>query len=233
MISAKQKLEIEKYLISKNLPLDILLEVKDHFLNQIDNLQIENKESFDAAFENTKEKWSEDLKQAKYYNGKSIALIAKNIKDKAVNKILLKASLSVFIMLLLLFSLSKLIDKNDFSEFLRYAIIIFFSLPGIFVMRYTKLYHLSFKNKKIRLNIYQGYEGLCMYFGFFFPFIYSYYTNTGERILNFFYNSSENFADIIILMITSGTYFFTIFMQVSFIKSVKKIKNSIQDLREL
>jgi len=90
MISAKQKLEIEKYLISKNLPLDILLEVKDHFLNQIDNLQIENKESFDAAFENTKEKWSEDLKQAKYYKGRSIALIAKNIKDKAVNKILLK-----------------------------------------------------------------------------------------------------------------------------------------------
>jgi len=38
MISAEQKLQIEQYLISKKLPLDILLEVKDHMILQMEDV---------------------------------------------------------------------------------------------------------------------------------------------------------------------------------------------------
>lgn len=233
MISEEQELEIEKYLMSKNLPLDILFEVKDHFMTQIDCFQIEKKVSFDTAFRDTKEIWKEDLKQVKYYNEKEIASFAKDIKDKNAKKKLRRSVLSTIVAITVLFSLSRLMGKSDFSEFFMYAIIIFVSVPGIFVLRYMKFYHLSFQNKKTRLNIYQGYEGLSMYFGFLFPFITGYYSQAGDGIYQFFSGSIDEFTDILFFTIISLSYFFTIFMQVGFIKSAKKMTNEINRLHRL
>ena len=62
MITELQLTEIRNYLLSKKLPIDILIEVNDHFISQISDLQREENLSFEEAFEKTKENWKEELK---------------------------------------------------------------------------------------------------------------------------------------------------------------------------
>ncbi|MEN5131033.1 hypothetical protein [Elizabethkingia anophelis] len=57
-----QDKKITDYLIEKRLPLDILLEVKDHMEDQIAALETEQNLTFDDAFEQTKISWEQDLK---------------------------------------------------------------------------------------------------------------------------------------------------------------------------
>ena len=62
MITELQLTEIRNYLLSKKLPIDILIEVNDHFVSQITDLQREENLSFEEAFEKTKENWKEEFK---------------------------------------------------------------------------------------------------------------------------------------------------------------------------
>ena len=57
-----QLTEIRNYLLSKKLPIDILIEVNDHFVSQINDLQREENLSYEDAFEKTKENDFKDLK---------------------------------------------------------------------------------------------------------------------------------------------------------------------------
>ena len=61
-MNESQLTEIRNYLLSKKLPIDILMEVNDHFVSQISDLQREENLSFEEAFEKTKENWKEELK---------------------------------------------------------------------------------------------------------------------------------------------------------------------------
>ena len=65
MITVQQQNEIRDYLLSKNLPIDILMEVQDHFLSQIDELQKGNM-SFEEAFKTVKNSWFTELRFSKY-----------------------------------------------------------------------------------------------------------------------------------------------------------------------
>ena len=56
-----QLTEIRQYLLSKKLPIDILIEINDHFISQITDLQKEENLGFEEAFEEVKENWQEDL----------------------------------------------------------------------------------------------------------------------------------------------------------------------------
>lgn len=62
-----QLTEIRNYLLSKKLPIDILIEVNDHFVSQINDLQREENLSFEEAFEKTKLSWEKELKP--YWHG--------------------------------------------------------------------------------------------------------------------------------------------------------------------
>lgn len=50
MITKEQEKQIFDYLIFHRLPLDILLEVKDHMISQIADIQITESFNFDEAF---------------------------------------------------------------------------------------------------------------------------------------------------------------------------------------
>jgi len=54
MITEPQLSEIRNYLLSKQLPIDILIEVEDHLVDQIENLQSSEKLSFADAFDKAK-----------------------------------------------------------------------------------------------------------------------------------------------------------------------------------
>ena len=67
MFTETQLTEIRNYLLSKKLPIDILIEVNDHFISQISDLQREENLSYEDAFEKTKLSWHKELKP--YYHG--------------------------------------------------------------------------------------------------------------------------------------------------------------------
>ena len=62
MITEIQLTEIRNYLLSKKLPIDILIEVNDHFISQISDLQRDENLSFEEAFEKVKDNWKEELR---------------------------------------------------------------------------------------------------------------------------------------------------------------------------
>ena len=66
-MTESQLSEIRNYLLSKKLPIDILIEVNDHFVSQINDLQREENLSFEEAFEKTKVSWEKELKP--YWRG--------------------------------------------------------------------------------------------------------------------------------------------------------------------
>ncbi len=59
MLSETQLTEIRNYLLSKKLPIDILIEVNDHFISQISDVQREENLSFEESFEKLKDDWKE------------------------------------------------------------------------------------------------------------------------------------------------------------------------------
>lgn len=61
MITEPQLTEIRNYLLTKKLPIDILLEVQDHFISQIFSIQQEENLDFEVAFANVKESWRKEL----------------------------------------------------------------------------------------------------------------------------------------------------------------------------
>ena len=61
MLNESQLTDIRNYLLTKKLPIDILLEVQDHFISQISSIQQEENLEFEAAFAKVKESWRKEL----------------------------------------------------------------------------------------------------------------------------------------------------------------------------
>lgn len=95
MIPNKQEQQVIDYLILHKLPLDILLEVKDHMISQVLDIQINENLSFDEAFHKTQKLWESEFKTTKYsvFFKEEIPVIVKKIVKTRYNIILKKAFL--------------------------------------------------------------------------------------------------------------------------------------------
>ncbi|WP_288461644.1 hypothetical protein [uncultured Chryseobacterium sp.] len=95
MITEKHEQEITDYLIFHRLPLDILVEVKDHMISQIADIQMEENVGFDEAFLKTKKLWGSEFKMTKYsvFYSEEIPVIVKKIAKARYNNILKKSLL--------------------------------------------------------------------------------------------------------------------------------------------
>lgn len=67
MMNEIQLTEIRNYLLTKKLPIDILIEVQDYFVTQILDLQREENLSFEDALKMVKKQWHDELKP--YWKG--------------------------------------------------------------------------------------------------------------------------------------------------------------------
>ena len=81
-MTERQLTEIRNYLLSKKLPIDILIEVNDHFVSQINDLQREENLSYEDAFEKTKENWKEELSFSTIYSNNSDVVLLRKIKQR-------------------------------------------------------------------------------------------------------------------------------------------------------
>ena len=87
-----QLTEIRNYLLAKKLPIDILIEVNDHFVSQILDIQREENLGFEDAFEKVKLKWGGDfiLVRKNFFSSKKIPKIAYEIDLQQNKKLFLK-----------------------------------------------------------------------------------------------------------------------------------------------
>jgi len=224
MISVEHKKEIRDYLLSKKLPLDILMELEDHFLTQIDTLRIQNI-SFKNAFDEVKQIWKEDLKLEKAYNGKEIAVFVKDTKDKEMVKIFRKSFFVFLMMNAVVFMLCMLLEKEVFSEILPVLIMVLTSIPAIHFLRYINNFNYVHQFKKIKLNIFHSSNAIIILGGAFQPFLLGKYGKIGLQIYKGFeQNSLTGILSLIIFSGCVGLYSYGFFIQMAFMKSLRKMK---------
>ena len=89
MITPEQNKEITQYLVAKNLPIDLVLEVKDHMIEQIESME---NLCFEEAFEQVKISWKvEFIYKFSFSRLKMITKYEKNITQNIHSKFLLNA----------------------------------------------------------------------------------------------------------------------------------------------
>jgi hypothetical protein len=91
MITETQRTEIRQYLVTKNLPLDVIMEIEDHFVSQIENFEFDRNNTFEQAFYKTKLIWMGDF-QMVWKSLISFGKVPRIVKDMqiATTKILVK-----------------------------------------------------------------------------------------------------------------------------------------------
>ncbi len=231
MITETQLTEIRNYLLSKKLPIDILIEVNDHFVSQILDIQREENLGFDEAFEKVKENWKEELTFEAVLMGTSQVKFLTKIKRKQNLDFFLFA-LKIFATILISsFLISNFGNVNIFIYFFSAILILSFSTPLIIKMMNYKNFELSRKYKKIQLNSLQSISNIgsisIMYFFIFFKDFFKkseqvFYILNGNyvRILNI----NERNATMLCIM-TFILIFLFIFFSIKLYFFAKKVKD--------
>jgi len=99
MINEEQDQQVTNYLVLHKLPLDILLEVKDHMISQVLDMQKNDNLTFDEAFHQTQKLWEDEFKMTKYavFFSEEIPVIVKKIVKAKYNSLLKKSLLLALI----------------------------------------------------------------------------------------------------------------------------------------
>jgi len=227
MITEQQESEIRNYLLSKKLPIDILIEVNDHFASQINDLQREENLSFEEAFEKTKENWKEEFKTTvPFYviankDKRAITNFEKKIR-KIENYNVLKISLTIsFFQLSLFFILSNFYEVKN----LRTYFFIFFIFPFLTIVYNYIFNSLAYKEKfkDFKFSVYHWRIFLIFSLGYFgLQYIKPFdevISNLHQNKLNF-----ETLTKLIVFIILIIGFNYTGVAQFKFAQTMKKVK---------
>ena len=232
MTTETQLTEIRNYLLSKKLPIDILIEVNDHFVSQISDLQRDENLNFEEAFEKVKESWGKELKP--YWRG--------NLNLEDISDFMIKTK--------------KEIDKSNFSFAIKYSILPFlmvfifafylepksFSyltftlLLGLFLYSLSNYYShyqdfkIAKKYKKYVLTLHQN--TIFIFIILISPMmnIYSRFFNEPEKLqkLMTFRSNKPVFVEIVFIFMSVYLIIFCVFFSIS---SQKKYLEQIQKVK--
>jgi len=167
MISKEQEQQITDYLIFHRLPVDILLEVKDHMTEQVSDIQMQENLDFDKAFLKTQKLWADEFKMTGYpvfYSEQIPVIIKKIVKEKY--SIIIKKSfwfgiLSFAVNFMLIYISSDQEVYNDLFRFYNSLFVLIPFLFWIFSPEMRKYVRRDFKYKgKLFYTLYQRNLGL-------------------------------------------------------------------------
>ncbi len=151
MLLQKQEKAVTDYLIFHKLPLDILLEVKDHMLSQIADIQNEDNTSFEEAFHQTQKLWENEFKLTSYSllcREQIPVILKKMVKEKyniIFKKFLLFGLASITVNLLLIYFSADQEMYNDFFRFYNSLMVMIPFLYWIFNKNMRKYMRSDFK----------------------------------------------------------------------------------------
>lgn len=168
MISSEEKLQVENYLIWKKLPLDILLEVKDHMISQIEDCMNDERISFEKAFSRVELSWRGSFSLTKYwmfYGNDKIPLIVKKILKEKYYQIFKKAFVFALISFIInIFLIFYARNVEQYKTFFHLQNALFVAVPTLILalnFRMLKYIRADFKFKgRIFYTMYQKNVGL-------------------------------------------------------------------------
>lgn len=144
----EHKQAITDYLILHQLPLDILLEVKDHMLSQVADIQAEENKNFKEAFHKTQKLWESEFQMTKYslFYTEEIPVIVKKIVKARNNHLLKKSVLLGLISLAISFIFIYLAgDADHYTDLFRIQNGLFIVVPVmIWVFNYKMLKYIRY-----------------------------------------------------------------------------------------
>ena len=239
MFTDSQLTEIRNYLLSKKLPIDILIEVNDHFVSQINDLQREENLSYEDAFEKTKESWKDELKIEFSFFGDNESKIIKRIKKKQNIEFLTKTRKIYLPFLISSFLLANFSNINIFKIFNTSIFIAVLVIPIIIQFYYFKDFQLAKNYKKNQLNTMQS---INSFGSIAIMYIFLFSKDLLKKSEQFFYIISGNYRRILDIDQRNATllyvmiyliifwFIFLILKQISFIKKVKEVKPFLKQL---
>ncbi|WP_431610483.1 hypothetical protein [Chryseobacterium sp. 'Rf worker isolate 10'] len=169
MITEEQENKITDYLVAQELSLDILVEIRDHMISQISDIQFNENINFEEAFLKVKESWNGEFIMVNYlfFYPTKIPLIAKGIIQEKYS-VLFKKSLIVGVLafavnLLLIFISGNQKQYDLFFKLLNGSFVLATILIWILNYKIWKYIKADFKYKgKSLYTMYQQNLGLMV-----------------------------------------------------------------------
>lgn len=239
MISKLEEAEIRDYLLSKKLPIDILIEVQDHFISEIYNLEREKDLQFSDAFKEVKENWRKDLSLS--WKGEFSLIdstdftrkITKQIERANILQSLKFAILSVLMVILV----ANFTNVNFFQAFFIAIIFLPFSYASINYIKHYKEFRLPKKYQSQILTLHQN--SILMFFLIISPMINTFSKifdkpKEFQEMLSFHFSGIANLK--IIIVILSLLLFFigisySLISQKKYLKQIKTVKPFLKYLK--
>lgn len=169
MYSNKEEKQVTDYLLFHKLPLDILLEVKDHMISQVSDIRAHEDLTFEEAFHKTQKLWENDFRATKYsvFFQEEIPVIVKKIIKARNNSLLKKSALLGLMSLALTLALIYLAeDVSIYTAFFRIQNGLFILIPlMIWAFHYKLLKYMKHDHKykgKLFYTIYQQNAALTL-----------------------------------------------------------------------
>lgn len=141
MMNEAQIWKVRNYLLSKNLPIDILIEVEDHFITQITQILQNEETDFENAFYKVKVLWEKELSFPKFniqFDLNDTTFFVKKITGNLLKENLKTTFLYSLCVIIFVLIFAYFLNENSFGYFSLFCLIIAFLSP-IFV---------HFKNRK-------------------------------------------------------------------------------------
>lgn len=199
-----QENKVTDYLVAQELSLDILVEIRDHMISQILDIQCSENISFEEAFLRVKESWSREFKMVNYllFYPTKIPLIAKRIIQEKYRgifkKSLMIAVLAFAINLLLIFMAGNQEEYKLFFRLLNGSFVLTTILIWIFNYKIWKYIKADFKYKgKCLYTMYQQNLGLMVVCASSMTQVA---LKSGDYAYQFF--RQQNYTDVVGILIT-------------------------------
>lgn len=237
-MTTEQKNEVRQYLIGKKLPVDLLMEVEDHFALQIENAMSKENLEFHEVFERVKSDWQDELKMKNnlFLNISAPNFVYKIMKESD-KKNLQKSFLIVFLVqIITIFYGMNSFNKEYFNWFYLILILIFFIIRIlIYAYNFRNWNLFNIKKETFQYSIYQ--RNLTIYSGVITYLIISINNNSqsSDKLFEFFHGQNLTSASSWILLITNfGMQFLLMYANINLFqhsKTVNHIKKYIVSLK--
>lgn len=228
--------QIREYLLDKKLPIDILIEVQDHFAAQIQDLQHSANMNFDEAFIHTKRSWHEELKP--YWKGglnlEEVSDFMRRMRrqhDLSNLNAAAKGSLAFGVLILAGTCLLPAGYTGGFVAILM-SLLVFFAVAHY--IRHRKNFRLSKQYEKYVLTMHQ--HSVFIFFIIMAPFlnVVSSLLSKPDQYQDFLFFQTHWAESLFVwctLLLLPGGVFFSLSAQRNYLRQIEKVKPFLKYLQ--
>ncbi len=234
-MTSEQQTQIREYLLSRNLPIDLLMEVQDHFMTQIAELQ-KQELTFEQAFKKTKDSWLPHLRFSSYnvqFDLNNVSKFEKKVRNRQQTAMLKKSLVLSMVACAVLYFAAYFISAAAFGYFFITILGSIMVAPLMVDFYNIKLFRLIKQYDNYKLTTFQngtqlsammaGSSGVILYNGL------QYVQYLHSVVID---GISLHFVIVTILVfILAAIHFYCLFSQFFYLQQIKRIQPFLQYLK--